>query len=527
MTPRRRVVVEPRTILVWSTPMLPANVEAALRVALSHLKRLADVRYAEVRYVAEETEKLRVKDGRPERAATARTRGAGIRVLGARAWGFACSARLDEAGLVEAAESAARVARASGRLAKEPILFPERAPAAGIYATRLAIDPFLVPLEDKLRELDAPVRVLLAGGAPVRSAEAWMEFRRVHKHLFTTEGTEVEQALTYGACGMHVIAASDSGLVEKRSYPTWRGGDGFQGGYERVRELGLAARAPELRDEVVALLSAPPCPEGPRDLVLASDQVALQIHESCGHAAELDRALGEEVPRGGGSFLKPHDLGTFRYGAPIVDVVADATSDGGMGTFGWDDEGTPAAARPIVREGCFVDYLSGREGAASLGRPSTGAMRAETWNRPPLVRMTNVSLEPRGGTLDDLVADTRDGVLVCTPVAHGGISGHHVQRGFGVNDLRLHFELSCEIAWEIKRGKRTRVLRNPVYAGATPDFWRSCNAICGRDAWRLWGIEACAKGDPPQLLPVGHGAAPARFRNAVIGSSRERAGGAS
>jgi TldD protein len=482
-------------------------VEEAMRAALDELRRAGDVRYAEVRFVSETTEKLRVRDGRPEQVATLRTRGVAIRVLGDKAWGFACSPELDEAGVVGAARRALAVARASGRVAHAPVLFPPREGAVGAYATRIEIDPFSVPLEDKLALLDAPVRALLASGKPVQSAEAWMEWTRVDKRLLTTEGTDTTQRFTYGACGMHVIAVDAAGVAQKRSYPTWQGCEGFQGGFERIAELDLTGHVDRLRSEAIQLLTAPPCPEAPRDLLLESSQVALQIHESCGHPAELDRALGAEISLAGGSFLQPKMLGKLEYGAKIVDLVADATTQGGMGTFGWDDEGTPAGKRPLIERGRFVDYLSSRESAAALARESTGTMRADGWSRPPLIRMVNVSLEPRSGSLEDLVADTKDGVLMAT------------DKSWSIDDLRLNFQFSCEIAWEIKNGKRTRMLRDPFYTGVTPAFWRSCDAICGPEEWHLWGINSCGKGDPMQVMQVGHGAAAARFKNVTIGNA--------
>ena len=219
-----------------------------------------------------------------------------------------------------------------------------------------------------------------------------------HKRLVTTEGTDVRQTLTFGACGMQVIAVGDDGVAQRRSYPTWQGGDGFQGGLRARRRSSTSWRnVDRIADEAVALLSADPCPAGTRDVILESSQVGLQIHESCGHPTELDRAMGTEISLAGGSFLQPDLLGKLRYGSHLVDLVADSTSAGGMGTFGWDDEGIAAGKRHLVREGLFVDYLSSRETAAALGRASTGTMRAEGWNRTPLIRMVNVSLEPREG----------------------------------------------------------------------------------------------------------------------------------
>jgi TldD protein len=389
-------------------------------------------------------------------------------------------------------------------------VLPEREAHVGSYGTPLSVDPDTVTLGEKMATLDLACRALLSGGKPIQSAQPWMNWSKLKKRLMTTEGTDVRQSFVYGACGMNAIAVGDDGRAQKRSYPTWQGGDGFQGGYEVVRELDLANHAPRVRDEAIQLLTAPPCPEGARDLLLESSQMGLQIHESCGHPTELDRALGWEITLAGGSFMQPDMLGSFRYGSDAVTLVADSTSVGGMGTFGWDDEGTPAGKFPLVDRGVFVDYLSSRETAAALGKRSTATMRADGFNRTPLIRMVNVSLEPGSGTLDDLVADTDDGILMAT------------DKSWSIDDLRLNFHFSCEIAWEIKHGKKTRIFRDPIYTGITPRFWGDCDAVCGPEEWKLWGIATCGKGDPMQQMPVGHGASPARFRRVTVGNSGRR-----
>ncbi len=478
-----------------------------MRAALDVLRHDPSVRYAEVRFVENRSERLRVRDGRPEQASTGGTRGVGVRVLGEKTWGFACTPRVVEGDVVLAAKRAVRIAAASAALVPNAVVFPEREASRGVYETRMARDPFTVPLDEKMAALDAPVRELLRGGKPVSSADAWMEWTRVEKRLLTTEGTDTTQRFTYGGAGMEVFALGDDGVSQRRSYPTWQGSDGFQAGWEGIAALDLMGHTREIRDEAIALLSAPPCPEGPRDLILDASQVALQIHESCGHPTELDRALGSEISLAGGSFMQPRMLGNLQYGSEIVDIVADSTSEGGMGSFGWDDEGVAAGTHPLVERGKFVDYLSSRETARALSRESTGTMRADGWNRAPLIRMVNVSLQPKSGSFDDLVADTKDGVYM------------FLDKSWSIDDLRLNFQFSCEAAWEIKNGKKTRLLRDPRYTGITPEFWRSCDAICGRDEWKLFGISTCGKGDPMQIMQVGHGAAPARFRKVSIGNT--------
>jgi TldD protein len=282
-------------------------------------------------------------------------------------------------------------------------------------------------------------------------------------------------------------------------------------GYETVGRLALVENAARIREEARALLLADRCPAGRTTLLLDTPQLALQIHESCGHPTESDRALREEISLAGASFLTPDRLGRFRYGAPIVNLTADATSPGGLGTFGWDDEGVAARKTPLVARGVFVGYLSSRETAARLGvGRSAGCMRAESWSRPPIIRMINVSLEPdpKGPrSLEELVADTDDGILMTT------------NRSWSIDDLRLNFQFGCEAAWEVKRGRLGRILRHPVYTGITPRFWSGCDAIGSREAWRQWGFVSCGKGDPLQLMAVGHGCAPARFRGVEVGSA--------
>ena len=486
--------------------------DALLEEALSVARR-EGASYADARFVDTSREDLRVRGivprgPEPEAIERKSSSGFGIRALFDGAWGFSCTATPTAAAITRAAREAVAIARATSRVATRKVVLSPIEPSRGSYRTRFRVDPFTVPLDRKLRDLIEPVELLLAGGAPVRTATASMSWVRVHKVLRTSEGTAVEQELTYGGAELSVVAVGADGRAQTRSYPSSHGGDTGQGGYERIEGLRLRDEAPRLRDEVLELLHAPPLPAGRRTIILDSSQVALQVHESCGHPTELDRALGTEISLAGGSFLQPSMLDRFRYGSEHVNLVADAQAEGGLGTFGWDDEGIPAQTLDLVREGMFTGYLSSRETATEIGRTSSGSMRADGWNRLPLIRMVNVSLLPgKGGSLEELIADTEDGVLL------------EVNRAWSIDDLRLHFQFGCELAREIKHGKRGQVFRNPIYQGVTPEFWRSCDAVCDERDFRLWGVVNCGKGDPIQVMQVGHGAAPARFRDVEVGSS--------
>jgi TldD protein len=482
-----------------------AIIRALCQTALDRVRRYPDVSHAEVRWVRQRSEHLRVRDGAPDGIGEMSSSGFGVRVIAAGSWGFGCTAVVEEGALLRAVENAVAVARASAKVARRPVSFPQADAQVGRYETPLEIDPFAVPIETKLADLARPEAELRRGGAPIRSAEAWMGWTELEKLLLTSEGTDVEQRFVYGGAGMMAVAVGEDGRVQRRSFPGTPGCEPLQAGYEVVKSARLLEEAPRIRAETLELLNAAPCPAGVHDVILASSQMALQIHESCGHPTELDRALGAEISLAGGSFLQPGDLGRLRYGSKIVTLTADSTAAQGLGTFGWDDEGTPAGKTPLVHEGLFVDYLSSRETAAELGRRSTGTVRADGFNRTPMIRMVNVSLEPRTGSLEELIADTEDGILFDT------------NKSWSIDDLRLNFQFSCELAWEIKHGKRTRLLRDARYTGITPEFWNACDAICGPDEARIWGLSNCGKGDPIQAMQVAHGAPPARFRGVEVG----------
>jgi TldD protein len=255
-------------------------------------------------------------------------------------------------------------------------------------------------------------------------------------------------------------------------------------------------------------LRAPYLEPGTRDLIIDGSQVGLQVHESVGHPTELDRVLGDEAAFAGTSFVRLEDVGSLRCGSEHVTVTSDATIPGSLGSFGWDDEGVPAQRDYLVRDGILVGLQSSRESAPAIARTSNGCMRADGWNRIPLVRMTTVSLEPGTWDFDDLVADTDGGVYIET------------NNSWSIDDKRLNFQFACEIGWEIENGELGRMVKNPNYTGITPQFWGSCDAVCSRDHWRVWGLANCGKGEPMQVAHVAHGAAPARFRNVQVGVGR-------
>jgi TldD protein len=460
--------------------------------------------YADVRFVRRDEENALVKNGRLESADRADSFGFGVRAIADGAWGFAASqiVTADEADRVAAL--AVEIAKASALTKmRDAALAPVEAKTA-TFTTSVDVDPFAMTVDDRLGLLVA-AEAKLRERKGLRTTRAAYSIWREDKLFLSTEGADIQQRLTEVGGGIAAEAVGD-GELQIRTYP-----DGLRyqnsGGWEVLTKWDLVRHAPRVADEALALLKAKQCPQDIRtNVILAGNQLSLQCHESCGHPIELDRAMGSEAAFAGTSFLTTDKLGTFRYGSEQVNIRIDATSPGGLGTFGFDDEGVPASEGWAVKAGLFVGYLMSRETAAALGRRSNGTMRADGWQRVPIIRMTNVSVMPgSAGTLDDLIADTEDGILMDT------------NRSWSIDDKRFNFQFGTEIGWEIKKGKRGDMVRNPTYTGITPEFWGSCDAVCSESEWIMWGTPNCGKGQPGQGAHTGHGAAPARFRDVKVG----------
>jgi TldD protein len=469
----------------------------AVEAALAAGARYADARVVEIREQAVST-----KNGLVETAADTETAGIGVRVLVDGAWGFASDRRLERDGAIAAAERACAFARAAPG-GHTRMLLPVDPPRRR-YATPFERDPLDIPLADK-------VELCLRAGEAMRHpgvkiAVASVRARRELRVLVSSEGTDVEQELVECGGGIDALAVGD-GLSQLRSYPSAHGGSSAQAGWEYVESLGLEREAPRVGEQAAALLRADPPPAAVTTLVLDPEQTQLQLHESVGHPTELDRVYGTEAAYAGTSWVGAADLGRLRYGSELMNVTADPTTPGGLGSFGFDDEGVPAMRQPIVESGILTGFLCSRETAARLGALGGGSMRAEDWSRMPLVRMTNLHLEPGEGSFEELLDGVDEGVFMET------------NRSWSIDDKRLSFQFGTQIAWEIRGGKLGRMLRDATYAGVTPEFWGSLDAVAGRAAWRMYGLCNCGKGQPGQVAHVSHGASPTRFRNVQVGVS--------
>src|SRR2546426_1700097 len=453
--------------------------------------------YADARTVEREHETVSIKDGAVESVTRASDRGVGFRVLSGGAWGFAATDRLGALPLRALVDEAFRRAEASASVRRQPVTLAPIGPQRGEYRTTLKRDPFGVPLAERtehLRAIDAA-----SVGPNIKTRRSSVAAYRTRKHLVTSEGTDVSQEIVEAGAGLAVLAVKagrkpasryDSRLVR-------------QAGWEYVEDLELVARARRYRDDAEATLDAPLAEERPTTLVFAPEFLALLVHESCGHPTEADRLLEHEVAFAGTTFMWPQDRGRLRYGSPHVSMTADATVPHGMGTFGWDDDGVPAMRTKLVDKGIFVGYLTSRETAGALGIPiAIGSARAEGWQHFPIVRMVNVSLDPGTTPYADLLRGVETGLLMEAPAS------------YSLDDKRQNFHFSTQSARLIRNGQLEQHVRGVAFQSLTPDFWGRCDLVA--DDWELHGFLSCAKGEPLQLMRVGHGAAHARFRDVPI-----------
>lgn len=465
------------------------------------------VSYSDIRLLEDEIETIDTENGNVQGIGKTFSKGFGIRVIVNGAWGFSSSSKVDKSEMEKVLDEAISIAKASSKIKKEDVFLSEIEIYEDEFTPEIQIDPFSISLDKKLNILYEADKIMSKYN-PVKIRRGSLFFNKQKKYFVSTEGSFIVQDRIVSGGGIEAYAISDSGEVQKRSYPTSFGGDYSVSGWEFIENLKLVENSDRVAKQSVEILSAKPCPQGNMDIVISSNQMALQIHESIGHPTELDRVFGMEASFAGTSFLTPEKLNNFKLGSKIINITADATIPHALGGFGYDDEGVKAQRFYLVKDGDFVGYQTSRETAHKVGLKPTGSMRADGWNRIPIIRMTSINLEPGDMTFEDLISGVKDGIYVET------------NKSWSIDDKRLNFQFGCEIGWEIKDGKLGDMIKNPTYTGITYEFWRSCDGIGNRDLWHVWGLPNCGKGEPQQVMQVSHGAAPARFRNIRVGVTR-------
>jgi len=449
-----------------------------------------DVAYAAARVQIERSESLAVRDGVAEPPHSGFDAGVMITVWDGGGMGYAATGDLSDRGVAAAVAEARRwAARTAGHcvLGDSPLHHP-----VGDYHSpveRPFADTTLAERLDLLAAQEARLRI----DERIVDSIAALTCSEVDTVLVTNGGGRVSQRYHHVFPNLRV-SANVGANTQTRSY----GGGAFcgQGGMEVLDRFGFGDAAPRLATQAIELLGAPPCPDGTMDLLLAPDQMILQIHESIGHPLELDRILGDERNFAGTSFVRPEMFGTYRYGSELLDVTFDPTVAGQLASYAFDDDGTAASRQYLIRNGILERGLGGTISQQRSGVAGVANSRACGWNRPAIDRMANLNVEPGSHSFAELVASVERGVYLET------------NNSWSIDDSRNKFQFGCEYGRLIEDGELTTVVRNPGYRGISATFWRSLRAVGNRDTWQVMGTPNCGKGEPNQVIWVGH-AAPA------------------
>lgn len=480
--------------------LVAAGLEAAKRAGASY----ADVRVEKLRFQA-----VPFRDDYVLGVHESESAGVGVRVLVDGVWGFAATYKLDAVEVARSAKRAVEVARANKKIIAQPVELAPVPAAKGSWTSPHKIDPFTIPVKDKAEQLIAAGKAALAvGKAAGRKVIVTGStiFIRQEKLLGSSEGTLLRQVFLRGQPNIEVDAIDPSTSAFERA-----SSDSIipaqQIGWEVTEQHKLDDVARTVAERALRRLGAAPVEPGRYDLVIDPSNLWLTIHESVGHPTEFDRILGYEANFAGTSFIRPTDLGQLRYGSEIVNLVADRTQPGALGSCGWDDDGMAADKWDLVRGGTLVGVQTTREQPAwQKGIAPHAGSYAQSWADVPFQRMPNVSLEPGAKPLspEQLLADTKRGIYV---TGHGSWSIDH---------QRYNFQFTAEAFTLIENGKLTRPVGKIAYQSNSLDFWRSCDAICDAKNYQLGGSLSDGKGEPLQLNPVSHGCSTARFRGVNV-----------
>jgi TldD protein len=441
------------------------------------------------------------RGGRANRGAA----GFGVRVIHSGVWGFASSPIVTEDEIRSITRIAADIAKASAVAKKVDVKLAPVPAYTQYWSTPLTKDPSTVPQDQKQAFVQKVVDTALQN-KQVASVNAAVNINNEWKYFASTEGSYLEQE-TWETSPTFNVSARTGDIVKSRNYV----GVPRTGGWEVAEDAGLLESAARIAEEAVEMTTAKPIGMGLKDLVLMPSHAMLTIHEIVAHATELDRVLGYEANYAGTSFVKLSDVGKLKYGSKLMNITADRTRPGGLATVGFDDDGVKTTEFPIVRGGILVGLQTNRETAPLIGdKASKGCTSASSWRDYPFLRMPNVHLEPGPSgspTHDEIIADTKDGVL---------IDG---RGSYSIDQQRYNGQFGGNAFWEIKNGKRTRMVSDVTYNAITTDFWANLDAIGGQESWKMFGTGGDAKGQPTQTNSISHGSPTIRIKKIMVGAA--------
>lgn len=453
---------------------------------------------ATLRVIDEESEWLAVTRGTVQPVHSSFDSGAMVTVWCDGGTGIAATSDLSEGGLRYALAQAAQWAKATA--ARAIAVAPPALTHSGSYASPLERSWAELDLGDRI-DLLRTVEAQLVVDDRIVDTRASLGRRDVRSLLISSAGGQIEQTFNF-VYPMLVATAASGADAQTRTYG--RGSYCGQGGIEVLDRYGFRDAAPRIGAEAVALLEAPNCPTGTMDIVVAPDQMILQIHESIGHPLELDRILGDERNYAGTSFVTPDMFGTFQYGSDLLNVTFDPTVSGQLASYAFDDDGTPATRHHLIKDGILIRALGSATSQARSGMEGVANSRACSWNRPPIDRMANLNIEPGTSPVDDLVGDIENGVFM------------HTNNSWSIDDSRNKFQFGCELGQVIRNGELAETVRNPGYRGISRTFWRNLSGVGDHDSFAVMGTPNCGKGELNQVIGTGHASPACRFSGVEV-----------
>lgn len=464
--------------------------------------------YADIRVARYQNQSIRSREERIESVSESTDSGFGVRVLCEGTWGFASSSRVNAKQIGDMTKAAIEMARANRKIRLKPVEI-ETLPAHDTeWLMPMKTDPFAVSLDQKTSKLLVINEAALKAGANFCSSS--MSFVREEKFFASSFGSVIHQVRvrSFPSFNVTVVDKASGRFDTRRSLAAPRGsGYEYVAGYDFLGEVNTAVQ--EAKEKQKAKSVEP----GRKDLVIHPTNLWLTIHESVGHPTELDRALGFEANFAGTSFVTIEKLGKLKYGSHLINITGDRTERDGLATVAYDDDGVQTKGNEfhIIKNGQFQNYQMALGQAQYIGRKKSNACAfADSWDKYPLQRMPNISLQPgeKKISIEELCSDVRDGIYI---IGDGSWS---------IDQQRYNFQFTGQVFYEIKNGKIGQMLRDVAYQGNTVEFWNACDGLCGKDEYHLGGAFNCGKGQPQQIAPVSHGAVPARFRQINVLNTR-------
>lgn len=456
-----------------------------LQRTLQSVKNHAD--WISLRHVTEKTTLRSYRDEKPDRNHISYDDGVMVEVLVNGHFGYAGTSDISEAGIRKAADRAVLMAKSAADKKAFNFSLEQRPQSKGNYKS-----PVIRPLDSfsakEIADIFVDANKVMKVSDKIVSRQATAMIVETHFYSISSSGSEMEQNFSIVSTDFSTTAADGSEFQTRSD----NGGLArcFQIGAEIFDRASILERSRRVAEEAVELLHSENCPNETMDLLLAPDQMTLQVHESIGHPLEYDRILGDERNYAGWSFVKPEDFGKLQYGSDLMNVTFDPTVQDAMASYAFDDSGNKASKEFLIRHGKLERGLGGLESQARLKLPGVANTRSSSWNRAPIDRMANINLEPGTSRLEDIIASVERGVFMMA------------NKSWSIDDYRNKFQFGCEYAKLIENGKLTKTLKNPNYRGVTVPFWNSLKAVS--QVRETYGSPFCGKGEPNQVIRVGH-----------------------